>query len=436
MTALAPFPLAGLLVGPLVHVVLLGPINAALDCLRAARDMGVDTTVITTGTGRYRLPSQVDDIGKLVNVPDWGGRTLATAVAEVNDRRPIDGVIPGDEYLVEAAAELAEHHCLPGLSRQTASTVRSKYGTRRILRRAGLPVQRFLTAHSMADAYEAAEKIGFPCVFKPVAAGGSMGVSLARHRRDVAHAYRTAQTALHDFAYVPVDPMNCRLVLVEQYLAGREYTVEGFVLTGEVTVYSLTEARHGPLPYFQALAHLGCTPPLSSTWPEISSFAAAAVRAVGITGGVFNCEVILTPDGPRLVEINARLAGDRFADITAAVTGLSTPHLAVRAYTGQAPEMLGSPRAPWAGIGYVTAPHLAGRTYGGVKGWECLPCEVYQQGFNIPPGHRIPHAHDTTSVLAYALFTAQTRPTAEILIRTITSLPVKEEALGPAGREG
>lgn len=99
-------------------------------------------------------------------------------------------------------------------------------------------------------------------------------------------------------------------VLVEECMTGPEVSVEVLVSDGVPHVLQVTDKLTSGAPNFFEVGH--CQPaslPISNR-KAISDLAAAAVLAVGLENSAAHVEVILTPYGPKLVELGARLGGD------------------------------------------------------------------------------------------------------------------------------
>jgi hypothetical protein len=75
--------------------------------------------------------------------------------------------------------------------------------------------------------------------------------------------------------------------------------------------------------------------PLRSAVLELAD---AAIKALGVTDGVTHLEAKLTPDGPRIIEINGRLGG-YVADIIRRARGLDLVRMALSASLGQLPDI-------------------------------------------------------------------------------------------------
>jgi biotin carboxylase len=98
-------------------------------------------------------------------------------------------------------------------------------------------------------------------------------------------------------------------VLLEQYLPGPEYSVDSVTVAGTTTTVVVAEKVVDLPPYFEEVGHYvpaESTPALD----EALKMVRAAHAATGLDRLVTHTEFRLTPDGPRIIEINVRLGGD------------------------------------------------------------------------------------------------------------------------------
>ncbi len=229
-----------------------------------------------------------------------------------------DGVLTWDDYRVVQAARLARALGLPGCPPEAALRCRDKHATRAALRAAGVPQADSALVTSLAQARAAAEVIGYPLVLKARALAASMGVVLVDDPGQLAARFRVARGATAPGA-TEVPPGD---VLVEEYLDGPEVSVDAAWCGGRQAVAFVARKQIGYPPYFEEVGHLvdGADPLLSDG--RLHDLLAAAHAAVGFDTGWTHTEVRLTPDGPKIVEINARIGGDRIPHVAELATGL------------------------------------------------------------------------------------------------------------------
>jgi biotin carboxylase len=372
-----------------------------------AAEMGLRVVVATADSGDRRLSDAVRAAADSVLTVETNDQAaLEAAVLELHRAEPFEAVLPGSDIYVTATARVAAALDLPGLPVATVDRVRDKSVMRAAVAEAGLRTPRFAQATTDAELRAAAERVGFPCVLKPVACSGSIHVSRADDLDQLTAAFQRLVTDPEP----DMGKLHEHRVLVEEYVQGPEFSADGYVLeSGEVTVVALSRTLLGPEPDFVELGHL--TPALvdDTTLKNVEAYVGDVVRAVGITSGPFHCELRLTCDGPVLIEIGARLPGDRIVELLRLVTGVSLPRVAVATALGVGLEAAGAfarPQAESAGIRFFSA---AGRSsYRELTGWpelEALP-EVTETAVYFAPGETIPGVEDCRSRLGHALFTA------------------------------
>ncbi|MGW0703015.1 ATP-grasp domain-containing protein [Streptomyces sp. NPDC002867] len=275
--------------------------------------------------------------------------TAVCASAERLARRwDLAGIVTFDEYLLTTSARLAEYLSLPGNTSTAVAAARDKATSRQLFASADVPSAAFTWVHSMEAAAAAAERIGdYPVVLKPVSHAGSMGVVRVDAITDLPACWAIAcESAEHQ------GPEG-QGVLLEEYLEGPEISVETVTERGGTTAVAVTHKSLGFAPYFMETGHVvtACDPLLKSVAPT----AAAALRAIGITHGVSHVEMKLTKSGPRLIEVNARLGGDRIGELVRYATGIDLAKAAADLALGRTPDLQPTVERS-AGIGMVYPP--------------------------------------------------------------------------------
>jgi S-sulfo-L-cysteine synthase (3-phospho-L-serine-dependent) len=297
-----------------------------------ARRLGLRPVMLARDPGRYPY---VRADGLDSRVVDTSSAAAVLAACVRLDGR-VAGVTSSSEYSIATAAEAARALGLPHPDPDAVRTCRDKHAQRVRLREAGVPGPDFAAARSAAAAVDAAARIGLPVVVKPVAGSGSIGARLCADLAEV----RVAAGYVLD-----TDPAELALprqdsVMVEQYLRGGEYSVE----TLDEYVVGVTGKHLGPEPYFVEIGHDFPAPLDAAERAAIGDIAVAALRALGLGWGGAHVEVRRTAAGPRIVEVNPRLAGgmiprmvlhacgiDMIGQVVARAAGVATPPRATRA---------------------------------------------------------------------------------------------------------
>jgi biotin carboxylase len=278
--------------------------------------------VISTGPHRYReyLFASMHSHYRihLINTaePTWerpylAGFTLVAsteadlvlgAAREIAARGQVHGVMSWDEARILQAALVAQDLGLPGSTPDAVRRCRDKHESRLAMAEAGLPQPRFELAGECEEALAAAERIGYPVVLKPRAAAASYGVVLVHDADQLAAHFAFSRTAT-----VPHAPRFAQSVLVEQYLAEHEVSVDSVVYQGRVRPLFVAHKELGFPPYFEETSHYvdGADPLLDD--PELRRLLRDTHAALGYTDGWTHAEFKLTASGPKVIEVNGRL---------------------------------------------------------------------------------------------------------------------------------
>lgn len=150
------------------------------------------------------------------------------------------------------------------------------------------------------DAFETVkDKITYPCIMKPIDNAGSRGVILAHTLEDLEEEY----------SFTVGESRNGG-VIIEEYMEGSEVSVEVMVIGGEPHVLQVTDKITTGAPHFVEMGHTQPSRLGRENVTKISDLARRAVRAVGINCGPAHVEIMLTKDGPKMIELGARMGGD------------------------------------------------------------------------------------------------------------------------------
>jgi hypothetical protein len=123
------------------------------------------------------------------------------------------------------------------------------------------------------------------------------------------------------------------MMLIEEFIDGRQVTVEGWSLGGDIQIWAMTDTNTFPgtrvIDNFSTPSRVD-----AETAATLRAKTIETIRAFGFDGGFFNIEFWLTENGVRLTEVNGRSAacfGGIYelalgADIFAAVADVATGH--------------------------------------------------------------------------------------------------------------
>jgi biotin carboxylase len=306
---------------------------------------------------------------------------------------PIAVATMGSDQAVLPTARLAERLGLPGLPLRTAEIVADKRKMRAAFEAGGVtsPAGREISSPDE----QALEEVGLPAVVKPVDGSGQRGVTEIRSTEELAPAVERALAASRAGAAV-----------LERYVEGDEYTVNGFLLDGEYFPMSVTQRRlHPPPPLGVCIAHR--YPSRFDNEQELFELAHGASSAVGIESGPSYVQVRVEAGRPWVIEVGARLGGGKDAELAKLVTGFDAIKANVVWALGELRrEDLGhgEPTAPCGQVRFVVAPP------GRITRLDTKPAlaleGVHEAGFYWQEGMVLPPLTSGAERLGYLLLTA------------------------------
>lgn len=271
----------------------------------------------------------------------------ATSTAAILDgvrARAIDGILVVGDRPTVIAARVAESLGLPGHPPYAAAAARQKRLTRERLRDAALPAPWFESfdlddpIESLLESRIPNPESRYPCVVKPVSLSGSRGVMRADDPRDLGAAVDRLRALLKSPDVLAERSRSHREILVERFIPGHEYAVEGVMHDGVLHVIAIFD-KPDPLdgPFFEETIYV--TPPDLPPAVErgIVGAVTAATKALGLHHGPVHAECRVTPSEVYVLEVAARPIGGLCARAIRFDTGESLEHMLLRHALGEAP---------------------------------------------------------------------------------------------------
>lgn len=201
----------------------------------------------------------------------------------------------------------------PDLSYEDSLCATIKSCMRDRLKEKKVPIPVYYAAGSYPEFGKAVEALGFYCIVKPADNAGSRGVVLIDGKKEEARLKEI-------YGYSRSNSRN-GIVMVEEFMTGPEVSVEAMTVEGETTIITITDKRITPPPYFVELGHSEPSLLDGETQERIKALTLQAVKAIRLVNGPSHTEIKVTPEGPKIVELAARLGGDY---ITSRLVPLST----------------------------------------------------------------------------------------------------------------
>ncbi|MZF84739.1 ATP-grasp domain-containing protein [Streptomyces sp. SID5643] len=356
---------------------------AGYDCVR------VQSTVDIPGHYRSEL-----DLGPYVDNLVHTGDVGATARA-LRAHRPL-AVIAGAEQGVELADALCEAAGLPGNGTALSYARRTKDAQIDTVAAAGLPTARQLRVQGADQLAAWHAGLGARVVVKPIRSARNDGVTICDTPGESVTAYHRVQSAINDFGH------RNEGVVAQEYLLGTEFVVNTVSWEGRHRVtdtwrYSKIDVN-GVLDRINGVISLPEADPRGAL---LHRYAFGVLDALGIRYGPAHLEIMLTADGPRLVEAGARLCGSDVARYAVLATGESQIDRTVQAYVNS-PAFLAEVDSPHRRHAHAAMAFLASPVEGRLKSYPLLDrverLDSYQgMTMRVTPGRPLRRTVDDSS---------------------------------------
>ena len=287
-----------------------GPLQVPL--LREAKAYGLHV-VATDGNPEAPGASVADTFAPIDTYDLQGHFNLAMQLPYQG--KQIRGVVTAGADVAPTVAVTAAVAQVPGIPLAVAARSHNKALTRQALHDVQLscyqPCWTHWTGWKGWKAIDAAveQRIGYPCVVKPLQQRASRGVTIVHARGELPQALGKAKRYGSE-------------VLVESYHTGTEHSVEAIFHDEQLLWFNIVDryfTYEGGVPLETGHVNPSILSRLSQQRLEVMLRLVA--KALGVTWGPFKIDVLWTADGPILLEATCRLSGGWDCQRTSPLTG-------------------------------------------------------------------------------------------------------------------
>lgn len=244
----------------------------------------------------HRLDDPWQDRAVAVRFHDIGASVAA--IAEAVRARPVEGVMAVGDRPVVLAAHAAQALRLPWHRPEGARASTDKRLSRAALAAAGLPAPGFVVVDAATSDAGRELPFPFPVVLKPLGLSGSRGVIRANDAQEFREAFARIQRLL---ARPQIRSARAGLedqILVETFIEGREFAVEGVMTQGTLTTFAIFD-KPDPLdgPFFEETIYVAPSRAPEREQVAMREGVAHAARALGLSHGPIHAECRVGGDG-------------------------------------------------------------------------------------------------------------------------------------------
>ena len=303
--------------------------------------------LMIVGASVLQLPAiiKAKEMGLYVGVADYNPRAVGIqyadeffnastmdedAVLQAAEQFKPDGIMTlATDMPMRGVSRVSDKMHLHSISYETSFKATDKYEMIKAFKAHGVPSPWYFVVDSIDEIRELEGELSYPCIIKPTDNAGSHGV---------AKVY-SFEELLGNYDYSHSCSRKGR-VIIEEYLDGPEVSVEVMVVNGNVHILQITDKITTGAPHFVEMGHSQPSQLSKATRESIARVAIAANKAIGIKNGPSHTEIRVTKEGPKIVELGARLGGDCITThLVPLSTGVNMVECSIRIALGEKPDL-------------------------------------------------------------------------------------------------
>jgi biotin carboxylase len=375
--------------------------------LRSAAALGLEVLLVGTPEEFRKLPAELTD-GLTVLALDYQDLDLLVeSVGALHAVRPLDAVFTLSEEALLPTARLVDALGLTGVGYETVKLLTDKWAMREHLRAAGVSSVAAALGRGREDLAAFGAANGYPFIAKPVAGSASIGI------------FRVDSPEAIDEVAARQREVGLEVFLMEEFLEGREISVDSVSFHGRHVPVAVCGKIVGP-----GFIEFGHQLPAALTDEEtrqVHTLVAEFLDCVGLAEGLSHIEIMLTADGPKIVEGHNRRGGDRINTMVNAVYGLDLEETALAWTAGLSQELSAAPQAAGgAAVYFFTAERGMVREVTGAEEVRTHQ-QVLELHINFPVGKEVPPLRWSLDRAGYVVTRAGTPQQAVDLAKELTA---------------
>ncbi|MED3025656.1 MULTISPECIES: ATP-grasp domain-containing protein [Bacillus cereus group] len=334
---------------------------------------------------------------------------LETVIKATLESTHIDYIFhAGREDTMLETYKIAEKYGKALNSSNSIAYINNKLKMRELLEKYTLSPVLYIPIETITELDEASENFEFPFIIKPQEMSGSRAVYLCRNNEDVSKFKEVV------YSYNYLGPF-----IIEEFLEGPEVSVEVISNDGIHHVIGITDKIKSAPPYFVEMGHIHPSQLDSEAKSNISKVVTDFLTLAKFTFGPTHTEVILTKNGPRIVESQARFGGDQIPQLVNLATGIDIESLMFKMLNDE--PFMPPKKQRVAAISYFSLPMGILKDVSGISQIQSLPY-VQAISFTLKPGDNIPQIKDSKTRHGYFIVVGENHEEVENHKNTVHSL--------------
>ena len=284
-----------------------------IPAIKKAKELGLN--VICTDKNPNAVGFEYCDLSMPIDSKDIKGHI--DYVDKHKDIYNIKGAFVGSDVATTVAA-INSVLSVKAISLEVAERSNNKWLMKQCWLRDNVSTPNSIHVTNIDEAIKAANEIGLPYMVKSVDNAASRGCKLIESSVDLEKAFENA--CKHS---------RTNTALIEEYVSGKEYSVESIIVKGVVNIISIAERHFDFLPYNIEIAHIDPVNLSDEQYNAIRDLVSSAAKSLGIDHGPAKSDIITDSSGFKILEMPARLSGGFHSQYTTPISSGMEPIKAV-----------------------------------------------------------------------------------------------------------
>lgn len=333
---------------------------------------------------------QFADEGKVANVLDKE-KNLEIA----REFKPDAVLTEQTDIAVPTVAYIAEQLGLKGIGVDVAKRFTNKYLMREYASKAGIPMPRYRLCHTIDEAAEFLEGKS-ESIIKPIDSQSSRGIHIVHNREEI-------EKYFEDCVYYSNAE---KAILIEEFIEGTEFTVDGIKTSSEYVVTAISEKEHYSYNPNVAKRLFFTKNNDRFDYDRLREENARMIRSMGLPFGLTHTEYKYKDGKFYLIETAARGGGTKISsDIAKLVSGIDCNRLYLNMLTGGSEEIIRGDRHGCAVLGFFDFKPGKITDISGIREAEAM-AGMHEISLEIGVGDVLGEARDDRSRCGYYILFA------------------------------
>lgn len=325
------------------------------------------------------------DVGLVANVLD---KEKNLEYAEIY--KPDIVLTEQSDIAVPTVAYVAEKMGLKGIGIDLAKLFTNKYLMRKFVSQAGFASPKYKLCHTIDEAKDFL-KVVPTCIIKPIDSQSSRGVHIIKTPKEIDEYFADCIQYSNDE----------KAIIIEEYIDGTEFTVDGIKTSTEYVVTAISEKEHYEYNSSVAKRLVFSHKNEYFDYDQLRQINTEIVKSMGLPFGITHAEYKYKNGDFYLIEIAARGGGTKISsDIVPLVSGINSNEIYLNILVGGSENIIIQQHYAYAILGFFDFPSGIVKSISGTSEAQ-KQLGVYDLELEIKVGDHIGQAKDDRSRCGY-----------------------------------